>query len=207
MAIPLFSMTRTLARMGSSAVGIGPTTDREICIEQAISLAGRLAARLIHARLSVSDLEIMLILMLDTNGLQRVSQFFMAGKYSIFQDISKSTSSPSRKYHALFLSVLIERGVSEFKVRSVTCFYRAVANYVQDLGATTLDLFLLELVKPFSFLAYENRLALAIKHCGDLYLKDAIVEAGNSPDYYSNRDLFSRKYIVLGLKYSFTNIW
>lgn len=67
MAIPLFSMARTLARMGSDAVGIGPTTDREICIEQAISLAGRQAARLIHARLSVSDLE--MIPMQDTNRL------------------------------------------------------------------------------------------------------------------------------------------
>ncbi|KAI1780676.1 Mus7/MMS22 family-domain-containing protein [Hypoxylon cercidicola] len=156
MAVPLFSMARTLARMGSDAVGIGPTTDREICVEQAILLAGRQAARLIHARLS------------------RVSQFFVIGKYSIFQDISKSASSPSRKYQALFLSVLLERGVSDFK----------------DLGGTILDLFLLELVKPFNFLAYENQLALAIKRHDDTYLKGAAIEVGNSPDYQSNRDLF-----------------
>lgn len=130
-----------------------------------------------------------------------MSQFFVTGKYSIFQDISKSTSSPSRKYHALFLSVLIERGVSEFKVRSLFRFCRAVANCAQDLGKTILDLLLLELVKPLSFLAYENRLASAIKRCGDPYLKDTVIEVGNSPDYYSNRDLFGRKYIALNIEY------
>ncbi|KAI1766831.1 Mus7/MMS22 family-domain-containing protein [Hypoxylon sp. FL1150] len=163
-AIPLFSMSRTLARIGSDAVGIGPTTDREICIEQAISLAGRAAARLIHARLS------------------RVLQFFSTGKYGVFQDVSKSASSPSRKYLALFLAVLIEQGVSDFK----------------DLGGTILDLFLLELAKPYRFLGYENQLALAIKRHDDTYLKDAVIEVGNSPDYHLNRDLFG--YVVATMR-------
>ncbi|KAI0181785.1 Mus7/MMS22 family-domain-containing protein [Hypoxylon sp. FL1284] len=157
MAVPLFSMAHTLARMGSGVAGIGPTSDREICVEQAISLAGRQGARLIRAQLS------------------GVSRFFTTGKYSIFQDLSKSASSPSRKYHSLFASVLIEHGVSESK----------------DLGETMLNILLLELVKPFSFLSYENRLALAIKRHGDVYLKDAVIEVGNNPDYYSNRDLFA----------------
>lgn len=64
----------------------------------------------------------------------------------------------------------------------------------KDLGCSILELFLRELVKPWKFLAYENRLALAIKRHGDPYLKDAVIESGNNPDYNSNRALFSCKY-------------
>ncbi|KAI1381318.1 Mus7/MMS22 family-domain-containing protein [Hypoxylon crocopeplum] len=157
MAVPFFSMTRTVAGMDFRDDGLGPTSDRAICMEQAVALAGRLAARLIHARLS------------------RTSQFCTSGKYNIFQNMPKVISSPSRKYYALFLTTLIEQGIDDFK----------------DLGGTILDLFLMELVKPFRFLAYENRLALIIKRRGDRYLKNAAIEVGNSPDYNSNRDLFS----------------
>lgn len=67
------------------------------------------------------------------------------------------------------------------------------------MGGSILDLFLLELVKPYKFLGYENRLALSIKRKGDTYLKDAIIEVGNSPDYQSNRDLFGCTYIALSI--------
>lgn len=62
---------------------------------------------------------------------------------------------------------------------------------------TILDLFLMELVKPWSLLGYENRLALTIKRHGDPYLKDTVIEISNSPDYNSNRELFSRKFCSL----------
>ncbi|KAI1139840.1 Mus7/MMS22 family-domain-containing protein [Hypoxylon sp. FL0543] len=158
LAVPFFSMTRTVAGMDFRDSELGPTSDRSICMEQAISLAGRLAARLIHTRLS------------------RVSQFFVPGRYSIFQRIPNTSSSPSRRYRALFLTVLVDQGVDDF----------------QDVSGSILDLFLMELVKPLDLLAYENRLALALKRRGDPYLKDAVVEIGISPDYNSNRDLFAR---------------
>ncbi|KAI1652243.1 Mus7/MMS22 family-domain-containing protein [Daldinia loculata] len=157
MAIPFVSMTRTIVGMEFKDVGLGPTSDRCICMEQAVLLSGRLAARLFHARLL------------------HVSQFFTSGKYSLFQTMPKAIDSPSRKYHALFLAMLIEQDVDDFK----------------DLGGSILELFLRELVKPWKFLAYENRLALAIKRHGDPYLKDAVIESGNNPDYNSNTALFS----------------
>ncbi|KAI1657379.1 Mus7/MMS22 family-domain-containing protein [Daldinia decipiens] len=156
-ATPFVSMIRTIIGMEFKDLGLGPTSDRSICMEQAVLLSGRLAARLTHARLL------------------RVSQFFTSGKYSLFQTTPKAIDSPSRKYHTLFLAMLIEQDVDDFK----------------DLGGSILDLFLKELVKPWKFLAYENRLALAIKRHGDPYLKDAVIEGGNSPDYNSNRALFS----------------
>ncbi|KAI1476612.1 Mus7/MMS22 family-domain-containing protein [Daldinia eschscholtzii] len=157
MVTPFVSMTHTIIGMDFKDIGLGPTSDRSICMEQAVLLLGRLAARLIHARLS------------------RVSQFFTTGKYNLFQNMPKAISSPSRKYRALFLATLIEQEVDDFK----------------ELGSSTLDLFLRELVKPWKFLAYENRLALAVKRHRDPYLKDAIIESGNNPDYNSNRALFS----------------
>ncbi|KAI1210753.1 Mus7/MMS22 family-domain-containing protein [Annulohypoxylon truncatum] len=158
MAVPFFSMARTIIGMDFRDSGLGPTSDRSICMEQAVALAGRVAARLVHARLS------------------RVSQFFVSGRYGIFQNMPRAISSPSRRYHALFLAMLIQQGIDDFK----------------DLGVTILDLFLMELAKPLSFLAYENRFALAIQRHGDPYLKDAIIEIGNNPDYNSNLELFSR---------------
>ncbi|KAI0100714.1 Mus7/MMS22 family-domain-containing protein [Hypoxylon sp. NC0597] len=158
LAVPFFSMARTVAGMDFRDTGLGPTSDRSICMEQAVLLAGRLAARLIHARLS------------------RVSQFFVAGRYSIFQNTPKGINSPLRRYHALFLATLIEQGVDDFK----------------DIGGSILDLFLMELVKPLNFLAYENKLALVMKRHGNPYLRDAVIEIGNNPDYGSNKDLFAR---------------
>ncbi|KAI0007953.1 Mus7/MMS22 family-domain-containing protein [Xylariaceae sp. FL0662B] len=157
MAAPFFSMAQTITGIDFKEITLGPTSDRAISIEQAVSLAGRQAARLIHARLL------------------RVSHFFETGKYSMFGDTSKAVSSPARKYRSLFLAILVEQDIDNFK----------------DLGATILDLFLVEVVKPFEFLAYENRFAQAIKRHGEPYLKDAVIEIGNSPDYNSNRSLFS----------------
>ncbi|KAI0843677.1 Mus7/MMS22 family-domain-containing protein [Hypoxylon sp. FL0890] len=172
LAVPFVSMTRTVAGMDFRDSGLGPTSDRSICMEQAVSLAGRLAARLIHARLS------------------RVSQFFVSGRYSIFQKMPNAIGSPSRRYRALFLTMLVDQGIEDFK----------------DVGGSILDLFLMELVKPLNFLAYENRLALAMKRRGDPYLKDAVIEIGNSPDYNSNMDLFARVVAVMRKTVRFAEI-
>ncbi|KAI1471640.1 Mus7/MMS22 family-domain-containing protein [Daldinia caldariorum] len=163
MATPFVTMTHAIIGMDFKDIGLGPTSDRSICMEQAVLLSGRLAARLIHARLS------------------RVSQFFTTGKYSLFPNVAKAVDSPSRKYRALFLATLIEQGVDDFK----------------DLGSSILDLLLGELVKPWRFLAYENRLALAVKRHHDPSLKDAIIESGNNPDYNSNRALFGHVVAVM----------
>ncbi|KAI2617473.1 Mus7/MMS22 family-domain-containing protein [Hypoxylon sp. NC1633] len=163
MAAPFFSMARNVTDMDFRDDGLGPTSDRAVCMEQAVSLAGRLAARLVHARLS------------------RLSQFFMGGKYSIFPSMPRFISAPSRKYLALFLAVLIEQNIVDFK----------------DSGGSLPDLFLLELIKPWDHLAYENRLALAIQQRGDPYLEDAVIDLGDNPGYDTNRDLFSHIVAVM----------
>ncbi|KAI1495298.1 Mus7/MMS22 family-domain-containing protein [Biscogniauxia mediterranea] len=162
-ATPYFSMTRGLVSMDVKDTVAGITGERALCFEHAISIAGRIAIRLIHARLS------------------RLSHFFGTGKYHVFQDFPRAITLPSRKYIPLFLSTLMEGGVVDFK----------------DLGDSILDLFLGEIVKPFEYLAYENHLASAMKCSGDPYMKDAIVEMGNSPDYNSNRNLFTHTIVIM----------
>ncbi|KAI0445677.1 Mus7/MMS22 family-domain-containing protein [Xylaria telfairii] len=156
-ASPLISIVRGVVRIKSQGVGTGQVGDRDLCVEQAVVLAGRLGACLVDARLA------------------RFRQFFQAGKYNIFQDISKPTVSTSQKYIALFLATMASKGFADFK----------------DLGLTPLDIFLGEVVKPFEHLAYENRLAVSFKQFSEAYLQDAIIEVGNTPDYNSNRDLFN----------------
>ncbi|KAF2965059.1 hypothetical protein GQX73_g8521 [Xylaria multiplex] len=160
---PLMSVVRGVISIKSQNVGVGQVGDRDICSEQAVILAGRLGACLVHARLA------------------RFRQFFQAGKYNLFPDISKPTTSTTRKYVALFLATMADRGVADFK----------------DLGLTPLSLFLVEITKPFEYLAYENRLAMSFKRLDETYLENISIKVGNKPDYSSNRDLFNHTIISM----------
>ncbi|KAI0537010.1 Mus7/MMS22 family-domain-containing protein [Xylaria digitata] len=160
---PLMSVVRGVINIGSQNAGVGQVGDRDICTEQAVTLAGRLGACLVHARLA------------------RFRQFFQAGKYNLFQDISKPTASTARKYVALFLATMADRGIADFK----------------DLGLTPLGLFLVEITKPFQYLAYENRLAMSFKRLDETYLENTTIKVGDMPDYSSNRDLFNRTIVSM----------
>lgn len=61
-------------------------------------------------------------------------------------------------------------------------------------------MFLAELVKPYRYLAYENRLAVALKQNGQLVLEYPTLEHGISQDYNSNRDLFNRKLLQISCR-------
>ncbi|KAI0192711.1 Mus7/MMS22 family-domain-containing protein [Xylaria flabelliformis] len=163
-ASPLIHVVRGVVNLKSRGVGFSQVGDRDLCIEQAVVLAGRLGAFLVNSRLV------------------RFRQFFQPGKYNIFQDISKPTVSANQRYVALFLATMADKGVANFK----------------DLGLTSLDLFLAEIIKPFEHLAFENRLAMSFKRIGEAYLQDATIEVGNTPDYSSNRDLFN--YIIVSMR-------
>ncbi|KAJ8125663.1 hypothetical protein O1611_g7975 [Lasiodiplodia mahajangana] len=156
-ASPLVSVVRSVVNMNSRDVGVRQIGDRNLCVDHAVVLAGKLGACLIHARLA------------------RLRQFFQAGKYSLFQDVLQPGASTSRKYVALFLATIADKGVTDFK----------------DLGLTALDVLLTEITKPLEYLAYENRLAMNFKRLGETYLENAVIEVGNTPDYSSNRDLFN----------------
>ncbi|KAI0965990.1 Mus7/MMS22 family-domain-containing protein [Xylaria arbuscula] len=161
----LISVVRGIINIKSRDVGVGQVGDRDTCVEQAVTLAGRLGACLIYARLA------------------RLRQFFQPGKYSLFQDVSKTTTTTStgRKYVALFLGTLVENGVTDFK----------------EIGLTPLDLLLAEITKPFEYLAYENRLARSFKRLDETYLENVVVKAGNTPDYSSNRALFNHTIVSM----------
>ncbi|KAI1178188.1 Mus7/MMS22 family-domain-containing protein [Nemania sp. FL0916] len=155
-ASPFISVVRSAINICCPDAHTDQMSNRNLCVEQAVALAGRLGACLIHAQLA------------------RPGHFFQAGKYSLFQDLSKPTPSPGRKYIPLFLAAIADRGISDFK----------------DLGLAPLDLFFAEITKPLEYLAYENRLATSFRGIGGVYLEGAVIEIGNAPDYTSNRDLF-----------------
>ncbi|KAI8625890.1 hypothetical protein F5Y19DRAFT_479228 [Xylariaceae sp. FL1651] len=180
LAAPFMSLVRGLIGTRSPCITIGIVRERDLCIERAVVLAGRLATRLVHARLA------------------RLRQFFQPGKYYIFQDMSKSTTSPARKYVGLFLAVMIDGGVSDLKVLYSKCRKELQLIIFQDLGMTFLDLFLAEIVKPSDYQTYENRLAMTMKRLGEAYLENAVVKVGNPPDYGSNRSLFN--YTIVGMR-------
>ncbi|KAI0456081.1 Mus7/MMS22 family-domain-containing protein [Xylaria acuta] len=96
-ASPLISVVRGVVNMKSRGLGVGQVGDRDLCVEQAVILAGRLGACLVDARLA------------------RFRQFFQGGKYNIFQDISKPTVSATQRYVALFLATMADEGVTDFK--------------------------------------------------------------------------------------------
>ncbi|RYP28054.1 hypothetical protein DL767_007385 [Monosporascus sp. MG133] len=135
------------------------------------------------------------------DAILRITQFFSPGKFRVFEGLPKSIAGPSRKFLPLFLATLIRKRVVDFKVRRpyLTTEW-TVLTCSKDLGATTLELFLCAITKPFQYTAYENRLAEAMKCHDDPYLVDAFIDVGGNPDYNSNRDLFS--HILLKMRKS-----
>ncbi|KAK8094748.1 hypothetical protein PG997_001433 [Apiospora hydei] len=101
----------------------------------------------------------------------RLSRFFKTGdKFRLFDCLPSKLYLSSRRYLSLFFAMLIECGVADFQV-SIFNFPYAIA-------------------KPSEALAYENRLAYAVKQHASKHLQDVPVELGSIPDYNSNRDLF-----------------
>ncbi|KAI1811697.1 hypothetical protein GGS20DRAFT_561673, partial [Poronia punctata] len=96
-ASPFISTVRGLVNSQPKETTIVQERGRDRCIEEAVILASRLAACLIHARLA------------------RFQQFFRAGSYHLFQHPSEPTMSPSRKYFALFLATMVDGGFVDFK--------------------------------------------------------------------------------------------
>ncbi|KAJ2981269.1 hypothetical protein NUW58_g6728 [Xylaria curta] len=102
LASPIISVVRGIVNIKPRDKRVSQVYDRDLCVEQAVVLAGRLGACLIHARLA------------------RLRQFFHVGKYQLFQDVSKPTASATQKYVALFLATTAERGVTDFKDLELT---------------------------------------------------------------------------------------
>ncbi|KAK8006188.1 hypothetical protein PG991_012485 [Apiospora marii] len=110
------------------------------------------------------------------HGVTRLSRFFTPGKFGLFEDLPSKLSLSSRRYLCLFFATLVEHGVTNF----------------QDINATPIGVLLDAIAKPSKALAYENRLAYAVKQHASKYLQSVPVEVGNTPDYNSNRDLHHR---------------
>lgn len=55
MTTPFFSMARAIVRTDFAHSTRAHTMDRIICLEEAVLVAGRVAARLVHSRLAVSS--------------------------------------------------------------------------------------------------------------------------------------------------------
>jgi hypothetical protein len=113
----------------------------------------------------------------SASGLIRVSQAFDTGRYALFQGEVHKLPLSHRKSLVLFVAVLLKQGVST----------------VDGLGFSLLELWLLAIVKPRQYLAYENQLAEQLKRREEPFVPEAVVGLAIDPDYGSNRDLFRCK--------------
>lgn len=105
----------------------------------------------------------------------RLSSFFSSGKYGVFRGKLAEFSLHSRKFLCLFVTTLVERNIVDFK----------------DIDASPLELFICAITKPYQGLAFEYKLAAALKRQNDPYFKDMAIPSCK-PDYEANRDLFDR---------------
>ncbi|OAA67320.1 hmg-i/hmg-y, DNA-binding protein [Niveomyces insectorum RCEF 264] len=109
-------------------------------------------------------------------GMYRLSRFFGFGDYCLFERLPDAPGLLQRKTLPLFVSALVQNSVFDFK----------------DLGTSILELWMLALVKPQQFLAYEIRLATTLQHHDLPYLRRAFVPAGDQvPSYDTNRAFFA----------------
>ena len=84
-------------------------------------------------------------------------------------------SGPERRYLPLFVAVLLNNHVFDFK----------------DIGTNVLGLWALSVSKPWRYLAYENYLAEVLKKHNFDFMEGATIAAGIAPDYNSNVDMLS----------------
>ncbi|CAK7238945.1 MAG: hypothetical protein STHCBS139747_000366 [Sporothrix thermara] len=111
------------------------------------------------------------------SGVYGLSRFFGSGDYCIFERLPHAPGLVQRKFVPLFLASVIRSSVFDFR----------------DLGTSILELWMLAIVKPQRFLAYEHRLAEALKQHDLPYVRRASVPAsGQAPSSYdTNRAFFS----------------
>lgn len=110
-------------------------------------------------------------------GLVDASQALGPGIYSLFGREVHKLPLGHRKHLVLFVATLLKRGLLG----------------VESLGPSLIELWLLALVKPRRFLAYENQLAGELKRRNEPFVPEAVVGLSIDPDYGSNRDLFECK--------------
>ncbi|CAK7230661.1 hypothetical protein SCUCBS95973_007647 [Sporothrix curviconia] len=110
------------------------------------------------------------------SGVYGLSRFFGSGDYCIFERLPHAPGLIQRKFVPLFISSVIRSNVFDFK----------------DLGTSILELWMLAIVKPRRFLAYEHRLAEALKQHDLPYVRRAYVPADDqAPNYDTNRAFFN----------------
>ena len=110
-------------------------------------------------------------------GLVNTSQALGPGQYGLFGKEPHKLPLGHRKYLALFVAVLLKRGLPQ----------------IDALGPSLLEVWLLAIVKPRQFLAYEHQLAEELKRRNEPFVPEAVVGLSINPDYGSNRDLFECK--------------
>ncbi|KAK9778771.1 putative Mus7/MMS22 family-domain-containing protein [Seiridium cardinale] len=160
-AVPFFSMAQKMIANSADDQPI-MNDGKLISTERTVTVASRLAV--LFLRHTVASL----------------SCFFSTGKYRLFQGLPVKLPLHSRRYLCLFIAILVEKQVTDFK----------------GINATSIELFLCAIAKPHPALAYEYRLAEALKRQNDCCLKDVIVPK-HGPDYGANRDLIDRTLFLM----------
>ncbi|KAH6877319.1 Mus7/MMS22 family-domain-containing protein [Thelonectria olida] len=107
-------------------------------------------------------------------GLMRLVDMFKFGKYGLFEDMPVKINLDQRKYLALFITTLLKQGYDDFN----------------DAGFTLSEVWVLSIVKPRNYLAYENQFAQELQRHGKDIVPEAAAGLAINPDYSTNRDMF-----------------
>lgn len=108
-------------------------------------------------------------------GVMTLSDVFGRKQYGLFRDVPHKLGLDQRRYLTLFVATLLEHKFDEFDAAS---------------SCSLLDLWTLCLVKPRKSLAYENKLAKQLVHCGKKFVPEVAAGLAITPDYSMNRDMF-----------------
>ncbi|SPO05645.1 uncharacterized protein DNG_08332 [Cephalotrichum gorgonifer] len=107
-------------------------------------------------------------------GLVDGSKALSPGKYGLFGKEIHKLPLGHRTHLVLFIAILLKQGLWE----------------VDALGPSLLEVWLLAIVKPRQFLAYETQLAEGLKQRNEPFVSETVVGLSIDPDYGSNRKLF-----------------
>lgn len=144
------------------ASGVGEKTQTLAAIEKANCVE---QVVLLGARLGARSMN---------GGLLRLCAMFKSGKYALFEGSPASLSLDHRKYLVLFITTLLQHGFDDFS----------------DAGFTLSEIWMLSLVKPRRYLAYENRLAEQLRKHQKEFVPEAVMGLAINPGYFTNRDMF-----------------
>ncbi|KAL2133588.1 hypothetical protein VTI74DRAFT_2063 [Chaetomium olivicolor] len=178
-----FLMSRTTLALPLD-VSPGRHSQQVACVEKAVTLSAKIAARFIKNRVT------------------QMSPYFSAGKYGLFCDLPKNLTTPERRYLPLFLAVLVKNHIFDFKDLGTNLLGLWMLSIVKPLRFLGYENYLAEVLQHHH-LPFLERATVAVGippdynsnidffACAIHYMRSALRESG-SIQSKQHRDEFSK---------------